>query len=55
MALSDEKRSEIVDHFVSDKKLLRRQLRENGLESIVIRKGILQSAILQRELDAIDA
>lgn len=55
LALPDEKRSEIVDHFVSDKKLLRRQLRENGLESIVIRKGILQSALLQRELDLIAA
>jgi Initiator Replication protein len=50
LALSETARQAIVDTVIGDKKLLRRQFNESGLESAIIRKVILQSAPLKKAL-----
>jgi Initiator Replication protein len=50
MALSESARQAVVDLVIGDKKLLRRQFTESGLDSAIIRKVILQSAALKKAL-----
>ena len=52
LSLSESQRSELVEQAVGDKKLLRRQLLEIGLESVLVRKAILQHPMLQKLLEA---
>ncbi len=50
MALPESQRSELLDHVVGDKKLLRRQLQEIGLDSVIIRNAILQHPMFRRTM-----
>ena len=50
LALDEGKKADIVEQVVGDKKLLRRQFTEAGLESVLVRKAIVQSPILKKAL-----
>jgi hypothetical protein len=50
VALNDTARQAIVDIVIGEKKLLRRQFNEAGLDGAIIRKVILQSAALKKAL-----
>lgn len=48
LSLPEPQRSDLVDQAVGDKKLLRRQLQEMGLESVIVRKAIIQHPLFQK-------
>jgi hypothetical protein len=50
MAMNETTQRTIIEQVVGDKKLLRRQLNESGLESAILRNVILQSAALKKAL-----
>jgi Initiator Replication protein len=50
MSMHETTRNSIVELVVADKKLLRRQLNESGLESAILRNVILQSSALKKAL-----
>ena len=53
LSLSESQRSELVEQAVGDKKLLRRQLQEIGLESVIVRKAILQHPLFHRLVEGV--
>lgn len=50
LALEDSVRQTIINQVIGEKKLLRRQYNESGVDSAIIRKLILQSAALKRAI-----
>jgi Initiator Replication protein len=50
MAMNESTRQTVIEVVVGDKKLLRRQLNEFGLDSAILRKVILESAALKKVL-----
>jgi len=48
LGLPESQRAELVELAVGDKKLLRRQLNDVGLESIIVRNAIMQHPLFQK-------